>query len=199
MTSPWVARMHMPPPCPMGGDRLLQPGAAGGIQADAGLVEQPERPWAGEQAGEIGAPLLAGGQEASRRRRQPLQVERGQRRVERPAAPPARPAAKPRFSATVSSGFTRVGVADEVEPGAMLGRVGVAVARRPRRGCPRSAAGTRQQPQQGRLAAAVGAAQHQRVAGRQLEATAPRTRAGRRACRRGRRRRSRSRVSADRR
>ena len=159
----------MPPPPRCCAIACLEPGAAGGVEADARLVEQPERARARQQAGEVGAALLAGRQEAGRRLGQPARDRsrpappRG--RTGRRRGPRRRRGSRPR----TSSGFS--------------GSAWPTKCRRPR--CSTSAAATvlpaqasapalgRRKPasrrSKRRLAAAVGAAQEQRVAGGELE------------------------------
>ena len=168
MTSPWVARMQRPPRVAMLRHRLLEPGAAGGIEPDARLVEQPERARHRQQAGEVGAALLAGGQETNRGLGQPVEIEAGEGRRE-----VGLPVGEARGEGEVlghgQQRLQRVGVADEVQAAALLD-----IGRRDGAAGPGERARTRsqearQQPQQRRLATAVGAAQDQGIAGGELE------------------------------
>ena len=98
---------------------------------------------AGEQPGEVGAPLLARRQEA---RRASPPAGRGRTRPAPRRRPPRRTAAEGRGEAQVlgdrQQRLQRVGVADEVQPGAVLGAVGAEGRGRPRRARRRSAAGS---------------------------------------------------------
>ena len=86
-----------------------------------GLVEQPERSWAGEQAGQRGAPLLARGEETGGRAREVLEAERSQRLADRGRLPGER-AREADVLGDGQQGLDRVGVPDEMQPPPMLGR-----------------------------------------------------------------------------
>ena len=143
-----------------GGGGLAQRGvelvAAGGVEAGVGLVEQPQLGPAGHQAGQGGAPLLAGREPADRQHGEP--AGRPSRSIAAATSASCRPDRRAPEADVLGDGEVEVepvAVAEQADAPAHGGAVGRQVAAEHRPG----PAGERDQPgahpQQRRLAGAV--------------------------------------------
>ena len=154
------------------GDRGLEAKAARPVEAHARLVQEPERAPGGDQAGQRQAAALPGRQEAHRRGGMGGEVERRERCLDALLPRPRQRRGEGQALVRGESRLETVLMAQIVKPRTVLGQV-----RRHRLAAPEQLAcrrcqEAREQAQQRGLAAAVGAAQDQRIPGLEGEADA---------------------------